>query len=496
MVVLVTAATFAQKIQHPKGLYHLQQFIYEDGRQTAPGFSQYKYAADSVGLLVMFQPSQFATRWSNMHVEIRESFPLLNTGEKPQGDDGHGIQIYNVDDSQFYFKWYNEHWPNMSKLNEFITEVYTKEGIEREVQQAFDMLENNIDTTASKFYGWWVRVGATADPNGTGQRHQVPTIWKAYSPELSMVVTPANNGNVLGCNTTNTIKYENDTTIWEIGHRCDIHWLNDDCHALTFVQENGRPLTEIWVRAGLPTKWQNVFHTHLETYKTGTDYIVQAVESAKGGDFRKAEQFIGEAMEHRVSVEALTEGTMGIAMLLLVNNQQYKDCLDFSNRQLQLINGYVDQGNDHTIFSRLNTHLIELCKAIATYRSGDKVKGKQMLEERQSVVDAEIERYKALNSSIARYINLLYFHNLMLYYLGYDIMGTERTLLYLDALTLMAPAMTSQNKPMLLNCRGNCYLLDGDKDNARQLWQQIKDINADYFKKQPDSNPLKEAFGE
>ena len=63
-VVLAAAATFAQKGQNPKGLYHLQQFIYEDGRQTAPNFSQYKYAADSVGLLVMFQPSRMATRWS------------------------------------------------------------------------------------------------------------------------------------------------------------------------------------------------------------------------------------------------------------------------------------------------------------------------------------------------------------------------------------------------------------------------------------------------
>ena len=496
MAVLAAAATFAQKEQNPKGLYRLQQFIYEDGRQTAPNFSQYKYAADSVGLLVMFQPSRLATRWSNLQVEIRESFPLLNTGEKPQGDDGHGIQIFRVDDRQFYFKWYNDRWPNMSKLNEFITEVYTKEGIDKEVQQAFDMLENKIDTKANKFCGWWVRVGATAAPDGTGQRFQVPTIWKAYSPELSMVVTPASNGMVLGCNTTNTVKYENDTTIWEIGHRCDIHWLNDDCHALTFVQENGRPLTEIWIRAGLPTKWQDVFNTKLETYRNGVDCVIQAVQTANSGDIQKAEEYIGEAMEKFANIEVLTEGTMGIAMHLLVNKQQYKECVDFSNRQLQRINDYADKGNDHTIFSRLNINLIELFKAIATYRSGDKAKGKQMLEERLSIVDAEIERYKSLSSSaMGRYTNLLYYHNLMLYFLGYDIMGTERTLLYLDALTLMAPAMTSQNKPMLLNCRGNCYLLDGDKESARKLWQQIKDINPDYFNKQPDFNPLKQAFG-
>ena len=220
------------------------------------------------------------------------------------------------------------------------------------------------------------------------------------------------------------------------------------------------------------------------------------MQTANSGDIQKAEEYIGEAMEKFANIEVLTEGAMGIAMHLLVNKQQYRECVDFSNRQLQRINDYADKGNDHTIFSRLNINLIELFKAIATYRSGDKAKGKQMLEERLSIVDAEIERYKSLSSSaMGRYTNLLYYHNLMLYFLGYDIMGTERTLLYLDALTLMAPAMTSQNKPMLLNCRGNCYLLDGDKESARKLWQQIKDINPDYFNKQPDFNPLKQAFG-
>ena len=496
LVVLVTAATFAQKGQNPKGLYHLQRFIYENGRQTVPNFSQYKYAADSVGLLIMFQPSRLATRWSNLQVEIRESFPLLNTGEKPQGDDGHGIQIYNVDDNQFYFKWYNDRWANMSKLNEFITEVYTKEGIEKEVQQAFDMLENKIDTKANKFCGWWVRVGGTTAPDGTGQRFQVPTIWKAYSPELSMVVTPASNGMVLGCNTTNTVKYENDTTIWEIGHRCDIHWLNDDCHALTFTQENGVPLTEIWVRAGLPKEWQRIFNTNLETYRNGVDCITDAVvEATQKDNLEKANAFIAEATERDVPIASLGEGTMGIAMYLLMVKQQYQACADFCSRQLQTIKDYAADGHDHTMISRLHVHMVEVCHAIATYRSGEKEKGMQMIENQLSVADSEIERYKTVKG-MENYINLLYYHNLMMHYLGYDILGAERTLLYLDALTLMAPNMAAQNKLLILNCRGNCYLLSGDKDSARKLWQQIKDIHPDHFKNDRYSNPLKQEFGE
>lgn len=200
MLVLVAlftvTTTYAQAQKSPKGLYRLKQFIYEDGRTNTPGFSQYKYAADSVGLLISYNRSRNITQWSSMTVEIREQYPLTFTGKVPQGTDGHGTQIFNVDNEQFSFKWYNDKWPNMSKLGEFITEVYSKDGIEPEVAQAFNMLENkNFSPTqaaglsqGNKFYGWWFRAAIAANPDGTGKRTSVQPLWKAYSPELSMVV--------------------------------------------------------------------------------------------------------------------------------------------------------------------------------------------------------------------------------------------------------------------------------------------------------------------
>ena len=496
LVALVAVGGYAKTTtKNPRGLYRLQKFIYEDGSTKQPGI-QYKYATDSVTLTIFFNPSQSNTKWASMEVDLRDTHPLVETGEKPQGVDGHGTQVFNVDDRQFYFKWYNDRWPDFGKFNQFITEIYAKDGSETEVTQAFDLFENKIDTTANRFYGWWIRVGATADPNGTGQRHQVPTIWKCYSPKLSMVVQMLNNGTALGCNTTNTVKYENDSLIYEIGHPCNIHWLNDDCHALTFIQENGLPLTEIWIRAGLPTNWQSIFKTNLETYRNGVACMTDAVETAiQKRDLPKAEAFIAEAIEKDVQIEALCMGTMGIAMGLLNNNLQYKECVDFCNRQLQVIKSYTENGHDHTIISRLHVHLMEVCHAIATYRSGEKEKGMQMIENQLSVADSEIDRYKTVKG-MESYINLLYYHNFMMHYLGYDILGAERTLLYLDALTLMAPGMAAQNKLLILNCRGNCYLLSGDKDSARKLWQQIKDSAPDHFKNDRYSNPLKMEFGE
>ena len=275
--------------EDPHGLYHLKRLIYQNGRTTVPAFQQYKYAADSVGLLVMCQQAPTANQWGRMQIEIRENYPLKNTGETPQGPDGHGTQIFNVNANQFYFKWYNQQWPSMSKLNEFITEVYAKDNINPTVAKAFSMLENKTAPSNNKLDGWWLRIASAPNPDGSGQRQPVQTLWKAYTSDMSIVVYMLNNGNAIGCNTAIGTKYENDTTIYEAGHRCDIHWINKDCHALTFVQEDNTKLTEIWVRGGLPQTWQDIFNTNVPLYKDGNKTIIDAVKSTMEGNLKQAE---------------------------------------------------------------------------------------------------------------------------------------------------------------------------------------------------------------
>ena len=497
MALFAIVTMSAQKVQDPKGLYHLQKFIYEDGSEKAPGYSQYKYAADSVGLLVSYRKAGSPQQWSQMSVEIREPHPLKYTGETPQGADGHDIQIFNVKDGEFYFKWYNTQWPNMSKLNEFITEVYGVGGIESEVAQAFNLLENKFDTKGNKFYGWWIRIAATADPNGTGKRQQIPTLWKVYSPEMSMVIHPLNR-NTLGCTPTTTVKYENDSTIYEIGHVCKIKWLNDNCHALTFTQENGVPLTEIWVRGGLPKMWQDIFKTNVEIFRDANECLRLAVEAAvQQGNLKKVDEYLTEAIyEKNVEIGAFSNVAANIAIHLYYDKQDYKNCQEFCTRCLQQIDDYAKRGHDPNIASKIYCHELEILKALCTYRNGDTEKGRKMMDERLSVIDSEIEQYRNINGMDA-YINGMYFCKFIMYDLGYDIFGAEQTLLNIDALALIAPFLTSnQQKPQLLKCRGNCYLLLGDKENARKLWQQIKELNKDFFKNQPDLSPLKKEFGE
>ena len=495
LAFLAIAMMFAQKAQDPKGLYHLQKFIFEDGSEKTPGYSQYKYAADSVGLLISYRKAGSPQQWSQMSVEIREQHPLKNTGETPQGADGHDIQIFNVKDGEFSFKWYNTQWPNMSKLNEFITEVYGVGGIETEVAQAFNLLENKFDTKGNKFYGWWIRIAATANPDGTGQRQQIPTLWKVYSPEMSMVIHPLNR-NVLGCTPTTTVKYENDSTIYEVGHVCNIKWLNEDCHALTFTQDNNVPLTEIWVRSGLPKMWQSIFKTNVEIFRDANECMRLAIEAAQEGDLKKADGCINEAINDKnVGIPPLCQGVSAISFILYAK-KNYKDCREFSTKYLQQIDEYAKNGHDHNIDSKLYCFEARNLKALSTYRDGDTEKGRKMMDECLSVINSEVEQYRGVNG-MDMYISGLYYMTFMMYDLGYDIFGAEQTLLNLDALALISPfLMSGRNKPQLLECRGNCYLLLGDKENARKLWQQVKDINPNYFKEKRIEAPLKTEFGE
>jgi len=312
-----------------------------------------------------------------------------------------------------------------------------------------------------------------------------------------MVIHPLNR-NTLGCTPTTTVKYENDSTIYEIGHVCKIKWLNDNCHALTFTQENGVPLTEIWVRGGLPKMWQDIFKTNVEIFRDANECLRLAIEAAvQQGNLKKVDEYLTEAIyEKNVEIGAFSNVAANIAIHLYYDKQDYKNCQEFCTRCLQQIDDYAKRGHDPNIASKIYCHELEILKALCTYRNGDTEKGRKMMDERLSVIDSEIEQYRNINGMDA-YINGMYFCKFIMYDLGYDIFGAEQTLLNIDALALIAPFLTSnQQKPQLLKCRGNCYLLLGDKENARKLWQQIKELNKDFFKNQPDLLPIKKEFGE
>lgn len=440
-VLFTVAGTLADTERHPKGLYRLKTFIYEDGRQRVPSFFQYKYAANDVGLLIFYRQTANGNDWNNMTVEVREQYPLKSTGETPQGDDGHGTQIFNVEDGHFSFKWYNSQWPNMSPLGQFITEVYSKDDIQDEVRRAIDMLEGRIDTTANRLSGWW-----TCTSNNAGQG----TFWKVYTPEMSMVVRPGNNGIAINCFVTKNISFEGDSLLKETTNTCHIEWSEDGSHTLTFSPDGTHTQTENWVRGGLPMTWQKVFGSSISIYKPP---VQRAID--------------------------------------LYMEKSYKECVALCDKELNTPADSEDADGS----ARFNAHLLRLFRAVAIYRSGEVELGRKLLDDQLNFVNSEIERYETVNG-MGQYIYALYSCNMMAYSLAYDIIGADRTLLYLDALTIMAPQVAKQNAIGVKECRGRCYLLLGSKDSAQKQWQQIKEADPNYFKDKPADDPLKQEFGD
>jgi tetratricopeptide (TPR) repeat protein len=221
-----------------------------------------------------------------------------------------------------------------------------------------------------------------------------------------------------------------------------------------------------------------------------------AIEAAQEGDLKKADGCINEAINDKnVGIPPLCQGVSAISFILYAK-KNYKDCREFSTKYLQQIDEYAKNGHDHNIDSKLYCFEARNLKALSTYRDGDTEKGRKMMDECLSVINSEVEQYRGVNG-MDMYISGLYYMTFMMYDLGYDIFGAEQTLLNLDALALISPfLMSGRNKPQLLECRGNCYLLLGDKENARKLWQQVKDINPNYFKEKRIEAPLKTEFGE
>ena len=237
-------------------------------------------------------------------------------------------------------------------------------------------------------------------------------------------------------------------------------------------------------------------------YKDGNKTIIDAVKSAMEGNLKQAEASLAEATDEKdANITNLCIGIYIIAANLFQmaenqgDKQNYTECHDFCKRQLQKINDYADAGHTPDAQAQAQIHQIEILKALATHRTGKTEEGKQQLEERKSIIDAEINRYKNV-AGMESYINSLHYLQLWMYSQAYDILGSFQTIIMLDALTLMAPAITTANKPLLLNTYANCHLLDGKQEEAKKLWQQIKNLNPNYFKSQPANNPLKKAFGE
>ncbi len=262
-LILASSSVFAQK-EDPKGLYRLNKLTYENNRpEHTPEFDQYKYCSDNTPVTILINSdTQKEFVFSLRHDEPRA---YKYTGDVPTGRDGKGTRIYDSNNKHFALKWFNSVRPNEPEIfpfGEFITENYDKNNISPKMARSISLLEMKDKPAKHKFSGCWGLVGTKGTVAGV-EIIQTPSMpmYKIYG-EKDMLLT------IGGTFFYWTLDVKSNTQIIERDHNCKIEWLNDDAFALSFTDDQGRQLTEVWTRTGLPKATQSIFGTDVKINPT------------------------------------------------------------------------------------------------------------------------------------------------------------------------------------------------------------------------------------
>lgn len=258
--LLMAGAAMAQQ-ENPRGLYKLQKFIYDDGKEQVPQFNQYKYLTDDMSAQIELVENEVVAAFRMVN---QDKHPLNYTGKVPVGEDGQGTQIYDSNKEKFTLRWYNNFAPNAAlfPFNAFITEEYSsKKGVSETMKEIIDLMAMKAKVKkTNKFTGVWKRRGMSDRVDGKGQLFEMPTMYKIYTDtkmlmlegDLENAPTMAVVGRLWPCT------FYTDRLITEGQNSCMITWINDNTFTLIWIS-GGYPAVEIWDKTELPELMQNIF---------------------------------------------------------------------------------------------------------------------------------------------------------------------------------------------------------------------------------------------
>lgn len=258
--LLMAGAAMAQQ-ENPRGLYKLQKFIYDDGKEQVPPFNQYKYLTDDLSAQIELVENDVIAAFQMVN---QDKHPLNYTGKVPVGEDGQGLQIYDSNKEKFTLRWYNNFAPNSAifPFNAFISEEYSsKKGISPTMKEIIDIIGMKGKVKKSnKFTGVWKRRGMSDRVDGKGQLFEMTTMYKVYTDtkmlmlegDLENAPTMAVVGHLWPCT------FYTDRLITEGQNSCMITWINDNTFTLIWIS-GGYPAVEIWDRTELPELMQKTF---------------------------------------------------------------------------------------------------------------------------------------------------------------------------------------------------------------------------------------------
>ena len=193
---------------------------------------------------------------------------MVYTGELSKTENK-GVQIFDVTDSTFTLRWFND----MSAFNEYLfpyqtnsDELYVQVRDSSDaIQRALNLLQMKLGAKTHLLQGAWKLRGTQPDNNAAsqywiersprdiyqifGSQENVSVYANARFPKGSMecVFTPCT--------------YLSDNAFELYNQTCIVHWFNRDAISITSIDDTGHPIVTVWDRCGLPQNIQKTFGT-------------------------------------------------------------------------------------------------------------------------------------------------------------------------------------------------------------------------------------------
>ena len=255
------------QISNPKGLYKLTEIVHQDGKRLEAPFKQYKLCQDSLSLMLEYTEPVFSSLPFNFtFYKSNDGKPLLYTGELSKTENK-GLQIFDVTESTFTLRWFNE-WKNVNQhlfpygtnideLYELVTDSSDN------IVKALNALQMKTGTKQHRLLGAWKLRGVQEDNIATSQ------YWIKRADNEKYMVFGSNctvsfvandkfpKGN-LYCHYT-PCKYLGDNFVDLTEQACMVNWFDYETISITTLDEEGRPTVSVWDRCGLPENIRQVF---------------------------------------------------------------------------------------------------------------------------------------------------------------------------------------------------------------------------------------------
>lgn len=268
--VIMAFGAFYQSItaqtSNPKGLYKLTEVVHQDGKHVEANFKQYKLGLDSLALMFSYQPRA----WDHQPISftISSNKPMVYTGELSKIENK-GVQIFDVTDSTFTLRWFNDRsafnevlFPYQTNSDEVYVQVRDSSDL---IQRALNLLQMKLGAKTHLLQGAWKLRGMQRDNNAASQywiEHSPRDIYQIFGSHdfVSVIPNARFPKGSMECGFT-PCTYLSDNAFELYDQTYIVHWFNRDAISLTTIDDTGHPFVTVWDRCGLPLNIQRTFGT-------------------------------------------------------------------------------------------------------------------------------------------------------------------------------------------------------------------------------------------